>query len=261
MRAVEFGSDRLFQVSTAQRTFRARTLLLATGGPSYPQLGASDLGHRIARQFGHTVSRLDPALVGWTLLPEQRWFTSLSGLSTEVVLNVEHHVIRGKVLFAHRGLTGPAAMNGSLRWRRGAITIDWLPDLTVESLRRSRSNRLLSASLPLPKRLARALLLAHGINDIPLSTLRPEDLSALRRLKSDSFSPAGTFGLNRAEVTRGGVSTDQVDPLTLESRLVPGLYLLGELLDVTGELGGYNLHWALATGALCGRALQEKQAP
>jgi len=243
----------LFVVRTDRGTFRSKRLVVATGGLSFPRLGASDIGYRIARQFGHEVTPLRPALVGWTLQPEQAFFKTLSGVATEVVIRVGEHAVRGRMLFAHRGVTGPAVLNASLYWEKGWVEVDLLPGFDLRSIR--DSGKQVASLLPMPRRMARAFLEHLGLTDKPARRMRPADREMLERLRAYRLAPAGTFGYTRAEVTRGGVRTDEIDPETMESRRIPGLYFVGEVLDVTGRLGGYNFQWAFSSAAACARAL------
>jgi predicted Rossmann fold flavoprotein len=243
----------LFRVVTDQGVFHSRRVIVATGGVSFPRLGASDIGYRIAEAFGHAIAPPTPALVGMTLQPEQFFFKDLSGLSTEVEILVGDHALRGSLLFAHRGISGPAVLDASVYWRKGPIVIDFHPGFDQTSIR--KSPKKISTLLPLPKRLARALLHHVGLEDTAGNRLHIREAHKLERLQAYRFAPAGTFGYARAEVTRGGVETAQIDPQTMESRKVSGLYFVGEVLDVTGQLGGYNLQWAWSSAAVCARAI------
>ena len=234
-------------------TFCARALVVASGGISYPQVGVSDIGYRIARAVGHTVVTPRPALVGLTLQKKQAYFKELSGLSTEVRITGGEAVSRGHMLFAHKGISGPAVLDASLDWHKGTITIDFLPDF--DWLKLESGKKQISTLLPLPRRLAKALLKDLGLEDKAAGRLTAEERVVLRRLSAYEMAPAGTFGYRKAEVTRGGVATDRIDPETMGSRLHSGLYFIGEVLDVTGRLGGYNLQWAFSSAVLCSRDL------
>lgn len=237
-------------------TVHCRRLVVASGGLSFPKLGASDIGLRIAESVGHRIARPAPALVGWTLQPSQAFFKSLSGVAIEVKIRIGKRLWRDRLLFAHRGISGPAVLNASLWWERGEVEIDFLPDFDLQTLRGSRKQ--LSTLLPLPRRVAKAFLADLGIDDRPAAQLRSDEWKTLEKLRGYRFAPAGTFGYSKAEVTRGGVATEEIDPRTMESRLVPGLYFTGEVLDVTGELGGYNFQWAFSSAAVCADALNGK---
>jgi len=234
----------------------ARRLVVASGGLSYPRLGASDIGLRIAEKLGHRIVRPAPALVGWTLQPQQAFFKSLSGISAEVELRVGDRRWRDRILFAHRGLSGPAVLNASLWRERGEVSIDFLPGVELRGFYAERKQ--LSTLLPLPRRLARTLLEHLGVEDRPARELSSEVWRRLEQLRDYRFAPAGDFGYGRAEVMRGGVDTQEVDPGTMESRLVEGLYFVGEVLDVTGEVGGFNFQWAFSSAAVCADAINEE---
>jgi len=256
-KVVSISKDDLFRITTSKRKLSAKKVIIASGSVSFPQLGATDIGHSIAKQFGHESSRLDPALVGFTVLPDQGWFKALSGLSTPVTVSVNDRTIPGSLLCAHKGISGPAVMVASLYWKKGKISIDFLPKTNLNQLIKKSGKRNISGVLPLPKRFAKAILEAINVKDIPCSAITEPIREQLQQLKRYEFAPAGTFGFKRAEVTRGGVLTDQVNPETLESRLVTGLFFTGEVLDITGELGGYNLQWAFSSGYVCGEYLNK----
>ncbi len=248
-----YKKDGKFIVETSRGTYIAEHLIVASGGLSYPRIGASGIGHDIAKSFGHTVTTLSPALVGFTLQPEQFFFKELSGVSVEVEVGIEDKSIRGSLLFAHKGISGPAILNTSLYWKKGKITIDFLPDFSWKSLRGSKKQ--ISTLLPMPKRAAKTFLEYLKIVDKPANRLSPDDIENLKSLQEYSFAPAGTFGYSKAEVTRGGVSTDEMSSDTMMSTIEPNLYFIGEVLDVTGELGGYNFQWAFSSAYTCANAL------
>ena len=248
----------VFEIRTDNGVFFSRRLIVATGGLSFPKLGASDIGYRIAEVFGHTIVPPTPALVGLTLQPEQFFLKELSGLSTEVVITLADKRIRNRLLFAHKGISGPAVLDASLYWRKGQIEIDFIPDVDLADLR--RSSKQISTLLPLPKRLARALLTHLGMKDMPGNRMSARAWEQLERLHHYRFAPAGTFGYSKAEVTRGGVDVTGIYPETMESRREPGLYFIGEVLDVTGRLGGYNLQWAFSSAAACAGAINRFNA-
>jgi predicted Rossmann fold flavoprotein len=244
-------------LSERRERLLARRLVVASGGMSFPKLGGSGVGLRIAERFGHEIVRPAPALVGWTLQPEQAFFKTLSGVSTEAEVRVGSRRWRDRLLFAHRGISGPAVLNASLWWERGPVEIDFLPGFDPNRIRSGRKN--LSTLLPLPRRLAKALLEHIGVEDRPAFRCGSAEWKRLEGLKSYRFAPAGTFGYARAEVMRGGVATGEIDPRTMESRRVRGLYFVGEVLDVTGEPGGYNFQWAFSSAAVCAEALNREE--
>ena len=243
-----------FSVITSRGLFEAKNLVVASGGLSFPKLGATDIGYKIATSFNHQINTLTPGLVGFTVQPEQFFFKSLSGISIEVKITVENRVFHGALLFAHKGVSGPVVLNSSLYWNRGKITIDFLPTLSLLSLKFSK--KYLSHILGIPNRVAKAFLKELNIDDKAANTVTEEEWKKLERLKSYSFAPAGTFGYSKAEVTKGGISTDEIDASSMMSRKVDNLYFLGEVLDVTGQLGGYNFQWAFSTAFVCAKGIK-----
>jgi len=222
--------DDVFILKTDKDELRSSRLVIASGSKSYPRIGGSDIGLTIAKYFGHTSNMFEPVLVGFTVQPEQFWFKSLTGISLDATATVDGKTFRGAMLFTHKGISGPLILNLSLYWKRGKIEFDFL------------NGEPLSKNLNLPKRFLKAYLESIEGNN------RQEKLSGL---KSYSFSPAGNFGFTKAEASRGGVNTAEIEAYTMESKLVSGLYFMGEVLDVTGELGGYNLQWAFSSAAVC----------
>ena len=229
-------------------------VIVATGGLSFPKLGATDIGYEIAKSFGHTVTPLQPALVGFTLQPQDAFFKSLSGVSVAVTLKVGQREFSGSLLFAHKGLSGPVILNASLFWQKGHIEIDFLPNFNLERIK--SSSKSLSNLLPLPKRVAKHFFDALEIKDSAAKYLTKEDWKRVEELKSYSFAPAGTFGFSKAEVTKGGIAVEEIDQKSFMSKKVENLYFLGEVLDVTGRLGGFNFQWAFASATKCARAIE-----
>ena len=261
-------ADGGYALATDRGDVRARHLVLATGGLSIPKIGATDFGYRIARQFGHRIVPTRPALVPLTFDP-LAWapFAALSGLALEVAVRTGAGRSRVEfvedLLFTHRGLSGPAVLQISSHWQPGSpIAIDLAPgrDVAAELAdARRRSRRQLANELAelLPRRLADAWLA-----ETPQQARRTmaeqagADLAALAaRLQHWELKPQGTEGYRKAEVTAGGVDTRELSSQTMESRLSPGLYFIGEVVDVTGWLGGYNFQWAWASAAACAAAL------
>ncbi|HOA95507.1 MAG TPA: NAD(P)/FAD-dependent oxidoreductase [Quisquiliibacterium sp.] len=254
-----------FVADTAAGPIAARHLVIATGGLSIPKIGATDLGYRIARQFGHAIVEPRPGLVPLTFDAEVwRPFAELSGLSLEVDIGVPSRrdapVFREDLLFTHRGLSGPAVLQASSFWARGdAIEIDLAPDRTLAtewtaSRKDGRGSLAGLLAAQLPRRLAQTWL-GHFVASHP--KLRPEmrvaevgnrDLAELAAaLERWRIVPSGTEGYRKAEVTVGGVDVAGLDARTMQSQHVPGLYFIGEVVDVTGWLGGYNFQWAWAS--------------
>ncbi len=249
--------DDIFYVKTQKKTYTARIVVVASGGLSFPKLGASDIGYEIAKSFGHSIVKTAPALVGFTVQKEQFFFKELSGVSTEVCIRVGEHECKGALLFAHKGLSGPAVLDASLYWEKGKIEIDFLPDFSWKSIRDSKKK--LSSLLPLPKRMSKAFLVQLELEDKPYNTLTKEELDRLDTLSYYLFAPAGTFGYGKAEVTKGGVSTVEVDAYTMMSKKDDRLYFLGEVLDVTGRLGGYNFQWAFSSAYSCAQSIKREK--
>ncbi len=243
-----------FVVTTDRGRYEAMDVVVASGGLSFPQLGASDVGYRIATSFGHTVRRTAPALVGLTLQKEQFFFKELAGASTTVVIRVAGKQCRGSLLFAHKGITGPAVLDASLYWEKGQIEIDFMPAFSLKQIRQSRKQ--LSSLLPMPKRITKAFLIQLGIQDKPCCECSDVVFATLEGLHHYSFAPAGTFGYSKAEVTKGGVATDEVHRESMMSQRERGLYFVGEVLDVTGQLGGYNFQWAFSSAYCCAKAIK-----
>ncbi len=258
VRGVEKKSD-FFEVKTSKGTVITKKVVVASGGLSFPKIGATSIGYDIAESFDHTVHTLSAGLVGFTVQPEQFFFKSLSGIAIDVKISIEtkdeYKEINGALLFAHKGISGPAVLDASLYWKKGKITIDFLPSLSIDSLKLSKKN--ISRTLALPSRVAKTFLEHLKIEDKTANQLNSDEWKKLEMLKKYSFAPAGTFGYSKAEVTKGGVSTDEIDASSMMSKKVEGLYFLGEVLDVTGELGGYNFQWAFSTAYVCANSLNK----
>jgi hypothetical protein len=263
----------LFEVATDQGTHGARRLVVATGGLSIPKIGATDFGHRIARQFGLRVVAPAPALVPLTFAAEDwRPFVPLAGISLEVDVRCGRGRFTEDLLFTHRGLSGPAILQISSFWNPGdALLIDLAPRLTGGALARtlierkadSRQNLANALAAFLPRRLADGWLALRNLRGE--QRLAETGDKALRAL-ADSLHqwllvPSGSESYRKAEVTRGGVDTDELSQITLEAKQVPGLHFIGEVVDVTGWLGGYNFQWAWASGFAAGLAIGAQQAP
>lgn len=242
-----------FRVKTDKRTLNARSVVVASGGLSFANLGASGIGYEIAEYFGHTVTKTAPALVGFTVQKEQFFFKALSGTSTDVEIHVGNTVCKGSLLFAHKGISGPAVLDASLYWEKGKIEVDFLPGFVWDRL--CSSKKQLSSLFPMPKRVTKAFLVQLNVNDKAGSKVTEEELSRLKTLNHYLFAPAGTFGYSKAEVTKGGVCTDEVYADTMMSKKTEGLYFTGEVLDVTGRLGGYNFQWAFSSAYVCAKNL------
>ena len=253
IRAVEHA-DGLFRVGYGDEVATAPALVIATGGPSIPKMGATGFAYDLARKFGLKVVEPRPALVPLTLGGEEVLFRSLSGVATDVVAKAGKTQFREAALFTHKGLSGPAILQISSYWRHGQpIGINFLPDRAatwpIEAKRarpRTHFHTLLAEALPdrLAETLAKRIGLWGELANLPDRKLE----EAGRRLADWRFTPNGTEGFAKAEVTAGGISTEGLSSQTMEAKRVPGLYVIGEAVDVTGWLGGYNFQWAWASG-------------
>ena len=260
-----------FELDTAHGSVSAPQLVVATGGLSVPKIGATDFGHRLARQFGHRVVEPRPGLVPLTFEPAT-WapFTALAGVALEVAIEAGAGKTGQRfvedLLFTHRGLSGPAVLQASSYWREGTpLRIDLTPGQDLaDALRRDKtqSRRQLGNQLAmyLPQRLGEQWLRSHGLDPtLPMPQARDRDLAALAEsLRHWQILPDGSEGWRKAEVTLGGVDTRELDGQSLCSRRVPGLHFIGEVVDVTGWLGGYNFQWAWSSAAACARALRTR---
>ena len=253
--------DGQFRVTYGDEEAAAPKLVIATGGPSIPKMGAPGFAYDLARKFGLGLVEPRPALVPLTLGEEEALFRSLSGVAAEVVASAGKARFREAALFTHKGLSGPAILQISSYWRPGdSIGVDFLPDRTagwtLEAKRtrpRTHFHTLLGEILP--DRLAEALAKRIGLWG-ELANLPDRKLEeAERRLAGWRFTPNGSEGFAKAEVTAGGIATDRLSSQTMEARDVPGLFVIGEAVDVTGWLGGYNFQWAWASGWAAGQAL------
>lgn len=250
-----------FQVDTARGPVTAESVVVATGGLSIPKMGASGLGYDLARQFGHRIQPTRAALVPLTFEgPELDKYAELSGLGLPAATTADNHRFDSGLLFTHRGISGPSVLQLSSYWEPGnSVHVDLLPGrdgvdwLTERQHARPEAHLKTVLTDLLPKRLA-ARLCELALGNTPLKQLSSSalhDTAAL--LHAWPFHPSGTEGYRTAEVTLGGVDVDEVSSRSFESRLVPGLYFIGEVLDVTGHLGGYNFQWAWASGHAAGQ--------
>ncbi len=258
-----------FEIMTSRGAVGAAALVIATGGLSIPKIGATDFGHRLARQFGHRIIEPLPALVPLTCSGDA-WapFDALAGVALPARVAVgrgaSQVTFEDDLLFTHRGLSGPAALQISTAWRPGiALTIDCAPGAALRetwlATKQESPRRSLGAALAesLPRRLRETWLARLSMRDEQtLGDTRDKDLGALAEsVQAWQLTPDGTEGFRKAEVTSGGVDTRELDSKTMQSRRVAGVYFIGEVVDVTGWLGGYNFHWAWASGAACARAI------
>ena len=250
-----------FTVTASGQTATAPKLVIATGGPSIPKMGATSFAYDLARQFGLKVVQPRPALVPLTLGEDELLFRELSGVSADVTARFGKTAFREAALFTHRGLSGPAILQISSYWQRGEpLGIDLLPDHPhgwLQQAKRERPRTTLRKLLgeALPDRLAATLSEQLGLPG-ELGNMSDRALNtAEARLGDWQFNPTGSEGYAKAEVTAGGISTAELSSKTLEARRVPGLFAIGEAVDVTGWLGGYNFQWAWASGWAAGQEL------
>ncbi len=254
---LDVEKDTGFTVKTDKMQIHCRHLVVATGSPAYPQVGGSDIGLKIASQLGHSYENFSSVLVGWTVQKDQFWMKELSGISTYVSIDVGHKKLYGDLLFAHKGISGPAVLSASLYWKKGLVKIDFLPKLSLKAVLKDR-NKQISTQVDLPRRLVKELLENIGIPDKAVKSLTPQEWEKLAMLKEYPMSPAGNFGLKKAEACRGGVLTAEIDAGSMQSKLHDNLYFIGEVVDVTGELGGYNFQWAFSSAIVCAEDLRKK---
>ncbi len=248
-----------FHLKTDRGDFCGSALVIASGGLSIPKIGATDFGYKVAKQFGLAIEPCRPALVPLTFTPQDlARFGSLAGISTEVVVSAGSGRFREKLLYTHRGLSGPAVLQASSYWQAGKpVVIDLAPGrVWTSAVRAQVSKRDLGLARNalysvLPHRLADKWLALHP----PAAWTNQALEEAEGALHQWTLHPAGTEGYEKAEVTAGGVDTAELSARTMESRKMPGLYFIGEVVDVTGHLGGFNFQWAWASGAAAGRAL------
>jgi predicted Rossmann fold flavoprotein len=250
-----------FAVTTPHGVFGCDALVVATGGLSVPKIGATDFAHRLARQFGHSLVAPRPGLVPLTFDgPDQEFFAGLSGASIDAVTSAGGQSFRENILFTHRGLSGPGILQASSYWRAGEpISLDLLPqhdalDLLTAAPGETRALPALLAD-HLPRRFAQGWCDRYASSK-PLNRYTPPELEAIAgKLNAWQLHPSGTEGYRKAEVTVGGIDTKELASRTMESRRVNGLYFIGEAVDVTGWLGGYNFQWAWASGYAAGQAV------
>jgi hypothetical protein len=259
IRKVEPASGE-FRVTTTKGEFSASALVVATGGLSIPKLGATGLGYELARQFSVKVIEPRPALVPLVLGGKEAGWTDLAGVSTEVTASAGKSRFREMMLVTHRGLSGPAVLQASSYWRHGEVLqVDFAPGgptgllepLLRTGARRDEAAFKQALREALPQRLANHLTEIAAPKGWSNAALEECE----RGLHRYAFHPVGTEGFEKAEVTAGGVDTNELQARTMEARSVPGLFFIGEVVDVTGQLGGFNFQWAWASGTAAGRAV------
>lgn len=258
-----------FLIDTECNTLTAHSLVIATGGLSIPQIGASDFGYRVARQFNIPVTALRPSLVGLTVSPDNfASFQNMPGIAIDAQVSWQHAAFRENILLTHRGLSGPAILQISSYWKPGTpIHIDLLPQLDMHDIFKSQRycNQQLSNLLAnyLPKRFVQVwcdrvltgLALSHMGNK-PVRQYQNTALSQIaEQIRNWEVVPSGTMGYKKAEVTLGGVDTHALSSKTMEVKQLPGLFFIGEVVDVTGQLGGFNFQWAWSSGHAAGQTV------
>ncbi|MEO5971376.1 MAG: NAD(P)/FAD-dependent oxidoreductase [Bdellovibrionia bacterium] len=258
------GEEDKFSVETSAGHFTCSSLVIATGGLSIPKIGASPFGYELAAQFGLKIVPTVPALDGFKFKDaEVQSFNKLAGISVDCSITSNEVTFRENILFTHTGLSGPAALQASLHWSAGdPIQIDLLPDLDCFGWfmgKKQQGSRALVKNLLcelLPSRFAEHFCDLYFPSQLPLPQVSEKALlSFCQKLKAWTLTPSGTVGYSKAEVTRGGVDTDELSSKTLESKKIPGLFFIGEVVDVTGWLGGYNFQWAWASGWAAGQVV------
>jgi hypothetical protein len=254
------GPAARFTVQSTSGSFTVSSLVIAAGGLSIPKLGATPLGYRVAERFGLSVIPTRPGLVPLTFGREDaRFFHALSGISVDAEVRCRNVAFRENILFTHRGLSGPAILQASSYWLPGdALTIDLLPGTDARQFLADMhpTRKELSTVLEqrLPSRFVRAWLEARDGSKPMTSYSRDEVIRLAHDLSSWRVTPSGTEGFGKAEVTVGGVDTDELSSKTMEAKNVPGLFFIGEVVDVTGWLGGYNFQWAWSSGWAAGQS-------
>lgn len=253
-RVLELSKPSSFKVHTDQGDFDAENVVVACGGLSFPKIGATDLGFRIARQFELKVIAPRPSLVALVLAGQK--YPDLAGVATEAIVKTHKAVFRENILFTHRGLSGPAILQISNYWGKEVdVIIDLLPDQKLDISSNPKQNISNALGRFLPQRLA-ANIAKMASPKTSVAQLSKSEFSHLEeRLKNWTVRFSETEGYDRAEVTIGGVSTDELSSQTMESKRIPGLYFIGEVVDVTGSLGGYNFQWAWASGYAAGTSI------
>ena len=258
---VEKLADGKFKINSNQGNFTCESLVIASGGLSIPTMGSSPFGYKIAEQFGIKVWPTRAGLVPFTLdVNEKTLFAPLSGVSVDSLVSNEKISFRENILFTHRGLSGPAILQISSYWQGGeTVTINLLPDVNVFEMlidaKKSQSQKQLKTIINdyLPKRLVE-IFLDQTLAEMKMATISNEKLREIADIFNDwSLKPNGTEGYRTAEVTLGGVDCNAISSKTMAATQVPGLYFIGEVLDVTGWLGGYNFQWAWSSGWVAGR--------
>ena len=257
-----------YVIKTSRGDYKTNSIVIATGGPSIPKMGATDFGLKVAKQFGLKSVSFKPGLVPFTFQQEDKdtYFKKLSGISLDAVVSYDGFSFKEGILITHRGLSGPAILQISSYWKKGSpIKINLLPDIDgsehLFKMQQDHGKSLLKTILGefFPKRIAERFGNTLGpkmLANVPMGEIKKSDLNLLgSALNSWSLTPSGTEGLRTAEVCVGGVDTNELSSKTMESNKQPGLYFVGETVDVTGWLGGYNFQWAWSSGWAAGQVV------
>lgn len=248
-----------FRVGTPRGVMAAPSLVIATGGLACPRVGATGIGYAIARHLGLAVAPTRPGLTALLLGDGDAAWKRLSGIALDAVVTCGRHAFHGSLLFTHRGLSGPAALQASLYWSADApVSVDFLPGQdAAQRINAARAGGMRAGALlqrHLPRRVVDCLLSEEQQSVVAAQCTTPAIAAIAAAVHRHEFIPAGAAGYATAEVTGGGIDTRGLSSKTMEARTVPGLYCIGEVVDVTGQLGGYNLHWAWASGYAAGQA-------
>ena len=253
---VSQSSETAFRVTSNLGVFTSESLVVATGGISIPQMGATDFGYKLAKQFGLKLTKTVPGLVPFTL--NEGSYSELSGLSIDSIVTCNNASFRENILFTHKGLSGPAILQISNYWNEGnEITIDLLPGIDLLSVinehKLNKTELVNVLAKFFPKRFTEKWC-ELNFSTKPVNRLSDKDIEMIdERLHNWKLVPKGTEGFGKAEVTKGGVDTNELSSKTMKAKKVPGLYFIGEVIDVTGWLGGYNFQWAWTSGYAAGQ--------
>lgn len=257
----EIKKNEFFEIETSGENYLSESLVIATGGISIPKIGATDFGYRVAKQFGIKLTEIRPALVPLLLNESDRnIFSALSGVSVDSIVTCDSISFRENILFTHKGLSGPAILQISSYWKEGLpLKINLLPEKDLYELLRenskSKTELINFISTLLPKRFAEVFCKKY-FPAKPVNQFSHRDLKNIaERFHDWEVFPSGTEGFSKAEVTSGGIDTNELSSKTMKSKKVKGLYFIGEVVDVTGWLGGYNFQWAWASGFAAGKAV------
>lgn len=263
---VKYEND-TFNVSTSTKNYKATHVIVATGGLSFPGVGVSDLGYRVGKNIGHKIRPTEPALVPFVLSDsDEVWSRDLSGIALPINVSCNGYSFEDDLLFTHKGLSGPAILKISLYWMNGdEVEIDLLPGKNISdeimSWKKSKGGNKFSNLLPtiMPKKLALSMINYLRLNEERVADLTNDQIKELSSLiHSWTFTPLRTEGFKKAEVTRGGISVDKISSKTMESQLQENIYFIGEVVDVTGWLGGYNFQWAWSSAYSASQAIFNK---